>query len=45
VKIEMATHHCKNKRTAKAYAKRMRKKGFSAQLSKRKKGWAVSVTR
>lgn len=39
------THHCKNKTSAKAFASRMRKKGFSVSMSKTKKGYSVSVWR
>ena len=42
----MASHTCKTKTTAKKYASRMRKKGFSASIYPLKgKGWGVSVTR
>jgi hypothetical protein len=41
----MAGHQCRSKSTAKKYAMRMRNKGFNATVSKRKKGYGVSVTR
>jgi len=42
----MASHICKNKTTAKAYASRMRRKGFNATIfNKKGKGYGVSVTR
>ena len=41
----MASHTCKTKSNAKEYAKRMRKKGFNAEIYNKKKGYGVSVTR
>jgi len=42
----MAAHGpFKNKGTAKEFATKMRKKGFSAALYKKKGKWCVSVTR
>ena len=41
----MASHSCRKKSSAKAYAKRMRAKGFSATVYKKRKGYGVSVTR
>lgn len=41
----MASHRCKNKTTAKAFASKMRKKGFKASIYKKQKGYGVSVTR
>jgi len=37
------THHCKNKTTARAMAKRLRKHGNKVSMSKTKKGWSVSA--
>ena len=39
--IIMAVHTSKNKTTAKQSAKRWRKKGLNATVSKTKKGWKV----
>ena len=41
----MATHTCRNKKNAEAYASRMRKKGYNASVYKKAKGYGVSVTR
>ena len=37
------THHCKNKTTAKAMARRLRRRGNNVSYSKTKKGWSVSA--
>lgn len=41
----MVVHKAKNKTTAKNKASKMRKMGLSASVFKKKKGYAVSVTR
>jgi hypothetical protein len=41
----MVGHTCKTKTTAKKFATRARAKGFNATVSKKKKGYGVSVTR
>ena len=41
----MVGHRCKNKKNAKAYAKKMSNKGFNTSIYKKKKGYGVSVTR
>lgn len=41
----MASHRCKTKRTANAFARKMERKGLNASVYKRKKGYGVSVTR
>jgi len=41
----MVGHRAKNKTSAKKAATRARKKGFSASVFKKKKGYGVSVTR
>lgn len=41
----MAGHRANNKTTAKKRAKKARKKGFTAGVYKKKKGYGVSVTR
>ncbi len=41
----MVSHTVKNKTNAKAYAARMRAKGFNANIYPKKKGHGVSVTR
>jgi len=42
----MVVHVCKNKRNAKRYASRMRRRGFKTTVFKRKSGgYGVSVTR
>lgn len=41
----MATHHCRTKTNAKAYAKRMRSRGYNASIGKVKNGWNVYVSR
>lgn len=41
----MTGHNCKTKATAKKMATRMRMHGFNATISKKKKGYGVSVTR
>ena len=37
------THHCRSKSSAKAMARRLRKRGNKVSMSKLKKGWAVSA--
>ena len=41
----MAVHRAKNKSTAKTAAKRLRKKGLSVSIFKKKKGFGISSTR
>lgn len=41
----MVGHTCKTKTNAKKFAERARKRGFNATVSKKKKGYGVSVTR
>ena len=41
----MTARIARTKRTAKMTASRMRKRGFSASVFKKKKGYGVSVTR
>ena len=41
----MVGHRAKNKTTAKKMAKKLRKKGLSATVFKKKKGYGVSSTR
>lgn len=41
----MVGHTCRTKTTAKKFATRMRNKGFNATVSKKKKGYGVSVTK
>ena len=41
----MAPHRASTKTSAKAAAMRARKKGFTASVFKKKKGFGVSVTR
>jgi hypothetical protein len=41
----MVGHTCKTKTTAKKFAKKKRMMGFNATVSKKKKGYGVSVTR
>ena len=41
----MVGHNALNKTTAKKQASKARKKGFSANIYKKIKGWGVSVTR
>ena len=41
----MVGHTSKTKTTAKKFAARARAKGFNATVSKKKKGYGVSVTR
>lgn len=41
----MASHTCRKKSSAEAYANRMRKRGFEASVYKKKKGYGVSVTK
>ena len=38
-------HNFEYKRTAEAFAKKMRKKGYKCTTYKKKKGYGVSVTR
>lgn len=41
----MVGHRALTKTSAKAQAKKARKKGFNASIYKKKKGWGVSVTK
>lgn len=41
----MVGHRANTKSTAKKQAKKARKRGFDANIYKKKKGWGVSVTR
>jgi len=41
----MTSHMAHTKASAESLAKRMRKKGFTSSIFKRKKGYGISVTR
>jgi len=41
----MVGHQCQTKTSAKRFAARKRAMGFNANVSKKKKGYGVSVTR